>query len=60
MKAMLYVPVIVWAIVYNVVSMLFGLAITKLFKLPDWVTPAIGKAIITVRLSNLHVLIPYA
>lgn len=51
-KAILYVPVIVWAIVYNVVSMLFGLAITKLFKLPDWVTPAIGTSPVPYRLIH--------
>lgn len=33
---------IVWAIIYNVVSMAFGYGMTRLFKLPQWVTPAIA------------------
>ncbi|RMZ02761.1 hypothetical protein D0862_05910 [Hortaea werneckii] len=37
-----FVPIIVWAITYNVLSMLLGLAITKMFKTPSWTTPAIA------------------
>jgi len=37
-----YVPIIVWALVYNISSMLLGAALTRLFNLPDWVTPAIA------------------
>ncbi|KAK5002797.1 hypothetical protein LTR39_006596, partial [Cryomyces antarcticus] len=40
--AMKYVPVLVWAITYNVLSMLLGLVVTRIFKLPAWVTPAIA------------------
>lgn len=32
----------VWAIVYNVLSILLGLACTRVFKMPSWVTPAIA------------------
>ncbi|KAG9695654.1 membrane transporter, partial [Aureobasidium melanogenum] len=37
-----YLAVFIWAIIYNVLSMVFGLAVTKFLKLPQWVTPAIA------------------
>lgn len=37
-----YVPVLIWSIVYNVVSILIGLLGVKFFSLPAWVTPAIA------------------
>ncbi|CAK4032077.1 membrane transporter [Lecanosticta acicola] len=40
--ALYYVPIIIWAIVYNAVSILFGIAVQRLFKLPEWATPAIA------------------
>ena len=37
-----YVPVIVWALFYNFSSMLLGWGITRVFNMPEWVTPAIA------------------
>ncbi|THY10650.1 membrane transporter [Aureobasidium pullulans] len=37
-----YLAVLIWAIVYNVLSMVFGLAVTKFLNLPQWVTPALA------------------
>ena len=37
-----YVPVLVWALTYNLVSLAVGMAATRLFGLPKWVTPAIA------------------
>ncbi|KAJ9668597.1 hypothetical protein H2201_001239 [Coniosporium apollinis] len=37
-----YIPVLLWSITYNVLSMLLGMTVTKIFKLPSWVTPAIA------------------
>lgn len=37
-----YVPVLVWALTYNVVSLVIGIVSTRLFKFPNWVTPAIA------------------
>lgn len=37
-----FVPVLVWSIVYNVLSMGLGLALTKWLRLPSWCTPAIA------------------
>ncbi|KAK4988965.1 hypothetical protein LTR50_003561 [Elasticomyces elasticus] len=39
---MRYVPVLLWALTYNILSMLLGMGLTKAFKLPGWVTPAIA------------------
>ncbi|KAF2864732.1 auxin efflux carrier [Massariosphaeria phaeospora] len=40
--AVRYLPVLIWAVVYNVISMLLGVAATRILKLPSWVTPAIA------------------
>ncbi|KAK5937765.1 hypothetical protein PMZ80_009894 [Knufia obscura] len=40
-NAVNYVPILVWAVFYNVVSMAIGWAAVKWGKLPTWVTPAI-------------------
>ncbi|KAK5120999.1 hypothetical protein LTR85_005783 [Meristemomyces frigidus] len=37
-----YIPIVIWAIIYNVASMLFGTAMTRIFHLPNWTTPAIA------------------
>ncbi|KAF2497363.1 membrane transporter [Lophium mytilinum] len=37
-----YLPVLLWAIVYNLLSMLLGVFATRVFKLPAWVTPALA------------------
>lgn len=37
-----YIPVLVWALAYNAVSLAIGMVATRLFKLPKWVTPAIA------------------
>ncbi|KAF2842370.1 hypothetical protein M501DRAFT_411682 [Patellaria atrata CBS 101060] len=37
-----YVPLLLWAIMYNVLSIAFGVIFTKVFKMPKWVTPAIA------------------
>jgi len=37
-----YVPVLIWAIFYGVVSIGIGWAAVKLFKFPTWVTPALA------------------
>ncbi|KAL1626771.1 hypothetical protein SLS56_006673 [Neofusicoccum ribis] len=37
-----YIPILIFAIVYNVISMGFGVACTRIFKFPAWVTPAIA------------------
>lgn len=39
--AVRYAPILIWAIVYNLVSLAFGVVCTRIFKLPQWVTPAI-------------------
>jgi len=36
------VPIVIWAIAYNIISMLAGFVLTKLFRMPDWATPAIA------------------
>ncbi|KAL2010725.1 hypothetical protein VTN00DRAFT_6532 [Thermoascus crustaceus] len=41
-SALNYLPVLAWAVVYTVASIGMGHAITKLFKLPPWVTPAVA------------------
>jgi auxin efflux carrier family protein len=36
-----YVPILIWALIYNLLTMAFGVVCTRLFKLPPWVTPAL-------------------
>ena len=36
-----YLPILIWGLTYSFSSMLFGLAMTRIFKMPEWVTPAI-------------------
>ncbi|KAM0541387.1 hypothetical protein ACHAPJ_013260 [Fusarium lateritium] len=40
-NAITYVPILAWALVYNIVSIALGYALTKCFNLPKWFTPAI-------------------
>ncbi|KAK3700951.1 hypothetical protein LTR37_015657 [Vermiconidia calcicola] len=40
--AVRYVPILVWAFTYGILSILMGLAITRFFRMPAWVTPAIA------------------
>ncbi|KAL6717891.1 hypothetical protein ACLMJK_003976 [Lecanora helva] len=37
-----YVPILLWGLFYALTSMLLGWIMTRLFKLPSWVTPAIS------------------
>jgi len=37
-----YVPVLIWSITYTLLSILLGRVLTRVFKLPSWVTPAIA------------------
>ncbi|GAB7361786.1 hypothetical protein MBLNU230_g1830t1 [Neophaeotheca triangularis] len=37
-----YIPIIVWALTYNLFSILVGVLATRFFKLPSWVTPALA------------------
>ncbi|TKA66763.1 hypothetical protein B0A55_09654 [Friedmanniomyces simplex] len=37
-----YVPIILYALFYNLSSMLLGWAITRVFGMPEWVTPAVA------------------
>ncbi|KAI4675642.1 uncharacterized protein J4E88_007676 [Alternaria novae-zelandiae] len=37
-----YVPVLIWSISYTLLSVLVGRVLTRLFKLPAWVAPAIA------------------
>jgi predicted permease len=39
---MRYVPILIYGIIYGSLSILLGLAMTKFFKMPAWVTPAIA------------------
>ncbi|KAK5124318.1 hypothetical protein LTR85_002021 [Meristemomyces frigidus] len=39
---MRYVPILIWALVYNAASMLLGVLCTRCFDLPAWVTPALA------------------
>lgn len=36
-----YGPILIWSVLYNVVSMVIGLAGVKFLGLPEWITPAI-------------------
>ncbi|CBX97524.1 similar to Auxin Efflux Carrier superfamily [Plenodomus lingam JN3] len=37
-----YVPILIWSIAYTLLSVLLGRTLTRIFKLPAWVTPAIA------------------
>lgn len=37
-----YVPILIWALAYNIVSLVIGIVCTRVFALPKWVTPAIA------------------
>lgn len=37
-----YLPILVWALAYNLVSLAIGIVCTRAFSLPKWVTPAIA------------------
>lgn len=37
-----YVPILVWALFYNVASIVIGLVATRLLQLPKWATPALA------------------
>ncbi|KAH6644429.1 auxin efflux carrier [Boeremia exigua] len=37
-----YVPIIIWAIIYNVLSIFLGRVLCKVFNLPRWTIPAIA------------------
>ncbi|KAB2575017.1 hypothetical protein DBV05_g6347 [Lasiodiplodia theobromae] len=37
-----YVPILIFAIMYNIMSIAFGTLMTRVFKFPAWVTPAIA------------------
>lgn len=39
---MRYLPVLIWSVLYNVISMGIGIGLTKFMKLPQWVTPAVA------------------
>ncbi|OCL05116.1 hypothetical protein AOQ84DRAFT_433190 [Glonium stellatum] len=39
---MRYLPILVWSIIYNTLSLALGATATRLFGLPSWVTPAIA------------------
>ncbi|KAF1982442.1 hypothetical protein K402DRAFT_195158 [Aulographum hederae CBS 113979] len=36
-----YWPILIWGILYNVLSISLGIVVTRMFKLPKWVTPAL-------------------
>ncbi|KAF2714576.1 hypothetical protein K504DRAFT_420497 [Pleomassaria siparia CBS 279.74] len=40
--ALRYLPILLWAISHNVVSMAVGVIATRVFKLPNWTTPALS------------------
>lgn len=42
LQIMRYVPVILYSIVYNAVSLAIGVGLTKAFDMPAWTTPAIA------------------
>ncbi|XPS80522.1 hypothetical protein M3J09_012475 [Ascochyta lentis] len=37
-----YLPILVWSISYTLLTVVFGRILTRLFKLPAWVTPALA------------------
>ncbi|KAF1847284.1 uncharacterized protein K460DRAFT_332108 [Cucurbitaria berberidis CBS 394.84] len=37
-----YIPILIWSISYTLLSVLVGRTLTRIFKLPAWVTPAIA------------------
>ena len=36
-----YVPIVIWSLLYNAVSIVVGIVLRKIFHLPRWTTPAI-------------------
>ncbi|KAK0639466.1 auxin efflux carrier [Cercophora newfieldiana] len=38
----LYVPILIWSLAYNLVSIAIGLIATRIFRFPNWVTPALA------------------
>lgn len=36
-----YVAILIWGLIYSIISILFGIMMTRLFNMPAWVTPAI-------------------
>nr|POE47369.1 hypothetical protein CFP56_00700 [Quercus suber] len=41
-NAIKYVPIVIWSSAYSVLSLLFGMSMTRIFDLPEWATPAIA------------------
>ncbi|ORY60068.1 auxin efflux carrier [Pseudomassariella vexata] len=41
-SAIRYVPIIIWAAVYTIVSLCIGHAVTAFFRLPNWTVPAVA------------------
>ncbi|KAJ3545563.1 hypothetical protein NM208_g2450 [Fusarium decemcellulare] len=41
-SASLYVPILVWALIYNLLSIFAGYWLTRFFNFPKWFTPAIA------------------
>ncbi|KAF2106881.1 auxin efflux carrier [Lophiotrema nucula] len=39
---MRYIPILIWALVYNLISIAIGITATRLLKLPSWSTPALA------------------
>jgi len=37
-----YLPLLLWSLVYNIISILIGMVLTKVMKLPAWTTPAMA------------------
>jgi len=37
----LYVPILIWSLAYNLVSIAIGLIATRVFHFPNWVTTAL-------------------
>lgn len=37
-----YVPLLIWSLAYNVASILIGIVVTRVLKLPNWTTPALA------------------
>ncbi|OQO12266.1 hypothetical protein B0A48_02907 [Cryoendolithus antarcticus] len=40
--AIRYVPILIWSMAYQLISLLFGLGLTRIFKMPSWITPALA------------------
>lgn len=39
---MKYVPILIWSLIYNILSIFLGMGLQKFMKLPHWITPAIA------------------